>query len=296
MHQHQQLQQPLQSQQQPHHTHQQHPSQSGWPPSHQAPPKVAQPVPAQSAWGAQHGGVQAKPAVSSPHPPQQHHTWPTSGPSQQPHPLSLRDSRGSSVYDSQSPTAGMPHPHHQHHNSLGGGRYAPGPGPQDAVRRSDQQQQPMPQQAPGQPPYARYTNTPGPGPTQQGRDPVRSYTPGFDHRGPPPPGPPGHPPPQAQQPPPQQTPQQQYVTQQQQQRQEEVLREQQQMREAQMREMQGRGDLRDQTGNGGGGILGRQLRPGPEGGPQPPPVSVAGQVGVGPGPGPGLYERDGRRY
>ncbi|KAK4121758.1 hypothetical protein N657DRAFT_576958 [Parathielavia appendiculata] len=283
MHQHQQLPQqlPPQQQQHHHHQHQPHPSQSGWPPSHQAPPKAAQPVPAQSAWGAQHGGVQAKPAASSPHPPQQHHTWPTSGPNHpQPHPLSLRDSRGSSVYESQSPTAGMPHhPHHQHHNSLGGGRYAPGP--QDAVRRGEQQH--MPQQA-GQPPYARYTSTPGP-PAQQGRESVRSFTPvsggGFDHRGPPP-GPPGPPPSQQQQSQPQpqqQQQQQQYMTQAQQQQQQQDLLRDQHMREAQMREMQGQRDPRDhQSGGGGGGaILGRQLRPGVEGqGPRNAPPGAAG--------------------
>ncbi|KAK3293530.1 uncharacterized protein B0H64DRAFT_364211 [Chaetomium fimeti] len=322
-HQHQQhIQQQQQQQQQQHHPHhQQHPSQSGWP-SHQAPPKTSQPVPAPSAWGAQNGGIQTKPSVSSPLPQQQHHnTWPTSGPSQQqPHPFSLRESRGPSVYESQSPTVGMPtHPHHQHHNSLGGGRYGPGP-PQDVVRRGEQQP-PAPQQAGGsQPPYARYTNTPGPQQQQQqqqGRDPTRTYTPvtgGFDPRGPPPQAA------QQQQAASQQQAQhasqaaaaqqhhqqqQQYVAQQ---HQEAAMREQQQqqqMREAQIREMQLRAgavvgrDPADQggpVGAGGGsggaaGLLARQLRPGPEGGPPP---------GPGPGPGQGgMYDRgggEGRRF
>ncbi|AEO61996.1 hypothetical protein MYCTH_2312863 [Thermothelomyces thermophilus ATCC 42464] len=324
MHQHQhqphlqqqQQQQPQQQQQQQQPPPQpQHPSQSSWPPSHQAPQKASQPVPAQSAWGAQHGGVQTKPSVSSPLAPQQHHAWPTSGPSQQqpPHPLSLRDPRPPSIYESQSPASGLPpHPHHQHHNSLGGGRYAPGP-PQDAIRRSDQQphqQQPQPQAAGVQPPYPRYVSTPGPGPGgqqqqqqqqqhQQGRDPTRSYTPvaagGFDHhRGPHPPPPPQGP----QGPIASQAPQDprgpQYMAQQ-----EAAAMREQQMREAHMREMHMQAQVGGPGGSTGGGpgpggsILGRQLRPGPESGVPP---------GQGPGPNPGgpggLYDRgaEGRRY
>ncbi|KAK4146414.1 uncharacterized protein C8A04DRAFT_9726 [Dichotomopilus funicola] len=229
-HQHHPQQQPL-----PHHGHQQRPSQSGWPP-HQAPPKPSQSLPTQSAWAAQNGGVPTKPSVSSPLPAQQHHVWPTAGPGQQQqqqaqqpsashqsHPLNLRDPRGPSVYESQSPTTGMPtHPHHQHHNSLGGGssagRYVPSP--QDSIRRGEQPtplapQQPQQQQPTSgggssansstggpQAPYARYANTPGPAVQHPppGRElPGRSYTPvpgGFDLRGSQgaprgPPGPPG---------------------------------------------------------------------------------------------------------
>ncbi|KAL2160810.1 hypothetical protein VTH06DRAFT_1007 [Thermothelomyces fergusii] len=316
-HQHQQHQhQPQHHHHHHHHHHQpqqqqqhalppqpQHPSQSSWPPSHQAPQKVSQPVPAQSAWGAQHGGVQTKPSVGSPLTPQQHHGWPTSGPSQQqPHPLSLRDPRPPSVYESQSPASGLPpHPHHQHHNSLGGGRYAPGP-PQDAIRRSDQQphqQQPQPQGAGVQPPYPRYASTPGPGPGQQpqsqqhqqGRDPTRSYTPvaaaGFDHRGPHPPPPPQGP--MASQAPPQDPRGTQYMSQQ-----EAAAMREHQMREAHMREMHMQAQVGGPGGSAGGGgpggsILGRQLRPGPESGIPP---------GQGPGGPAGLYDRgmEGRRY
>ncbi|KAK3900322.1 hypothetical protein C8A05DRAFT_45815 [Staphylotrichum tortipilum] len=312
--QHQQHQQPPQPQPQHHAHHQQHPSQPGWPQAHQAPPKTAQPVPAQSAWGAQHGSVQAKPAVSSPL-PQQHLAWPTSGSSQQPHPLNLRDSRGPPVYESQSPTARMHRMGHQSHGSIGGGRYAPGP--QEPARRGE----PVPQQV-SQQPYARYSNTPGP--AHQARDPVggvRSYTPvtgGFDPRGPPPGPPPSQqeqqqqrqrppeqqPPPQPHsqhqqphhhhhhhshshshslshgQPPPQQQQQQQhpgvaqggYMTQQEamreQQMREAQMREQQ-IREQQMREQQQQQQVQGQQGQrdpgSAGGLLGRQLRPGPEG-------------------------------
>lgn len=69
---------------------------------------------------------------------------------------------------------------HQHHRSIGSSQYA-APDP----RRGE----PGPPQPGQQPPYARYSNTPGPG---QGRDhPARSYTPvsTFDPRGAPPPGP-----------------------------------------------------------------------------------------------------------
>ncbi|GAB1312886.1 SANT domain-containing protein [Madurella fahalii] len=239
----QQQPQPQQQQQQQQLLHHQHQQQSPWPPSHQAAPKTTQPhVPAQSAWGAQHG-VQAKPQVSSPLAPQHHNSWPTSSASQQPHALNLREPRAASVYgghDAQSPAPGMV-PHHQSHGSLGGGgsRYPP---PQDA-RRPDpvvQQQQPPTQ------PYARYSNTPGPG-GRDLRDPVgavsaaavRSYTPvsAFDPRGPPPP------------------------QQQQQQQQQQVYgagqaQDAAAIREAQMREAWEREREREAT------ILGRQLRPG----------------------------------
>ncbi|KAL2024316.1 hypothetical protein VTK56DRAFT_8798 [Thermocarpiscus australiensis] len=245
-------QQPMiaQQQQQLHHQqqqqHQQPPQQqqqTAWPPSHQAPPKANQPpVPAQSAWGAQHG-VQAKPPVSSALPPQQHHTWPTSMSGQQPHPLNLREPpRASTVYgshDTQGSPAGMVHHQQQQHGPPGGPpRYAPAP--QDARRGEPVPPPPTPGQQ-----YARYASTPGPG--GQGRDPgaVRSYTPvsGFDPRG----GPPPPPPPSA------------YAGQ-------DALREAQ-LREAQLREMGGR-DPREAAAAAAvaaaaqhQSILGRQLRP-----------------------------------
>ncbi|AEO71781.1 uncharacterized protein THITE_2059762, partial [Thermothielavioides terrestris NRRL 8126] len=276
---HQQQQQMHQHHQHPQHHHQpqhpqhaqqvQHQQPSAWPPTHQAAPKTSQtPVPAQSAWGAQHGGlgVQPKPPVSSPLAPQQHHSWSASGPSQPtPHPLNLRsEPRGPSVYDAQSPTGPGMVPHHQHHGSLGGGggagsRYVPA-APQDARRGGAVEPvlQPASQPAPP-PPYARYASTPGP--TQQARgDPgalpvSRTYTPvgtssaagggggAFDPlpRGPPPPppqaGPQGYAPSPA------------AAAALQQQQQEAAMREHQ-AREAQLREMQqqqGRDprDLRD---------------------------------------------------
>ena len=258
MHLAQQQQQQHQQQQQ-----QQQQHQPAWPPSHQAPPKTSQP-PAQTSWGAQHGG-QAKPSVSSPLPPQQqqqqqHHTWPSSsgGPSQQAHPLNLREPpRGpaavyGSSHDPQSPTAGMVH--HQQHASLDGRSRFP---PQDGRRGEPQQQQQQGGGGGGQP-YVRYTNTPGPGhqQQQQARDPAgtgaRSYTPGpvggFDPRaGPPPPG--------------QQPGQGGYVGQQ-----DAVAMREAQMREAQMRERELRErEMRGEMGRDpreGAGILGRQLRPG----------------------------------
>ncbi|KAK3315404.1 hypothetical protein B0H66DRAFT_481359 [Apodospora peruviana] len=301
----QEQQRQQQQQQQQQEQQQRHQQQASWPPSHQGPPKSNQP-PTQSAWAAQHGGVgQPKPAVQSSLHGQQH-SWSSSAPpqqQQQPHPLNLRDTRGPpppSIYgaphDSQSPGGGMVHPQHQHHGSLGGG------GP-TRYGQPQQQQQPDPRQrgggepggpspVVGQPPYARYSNTPGPV-GQGGREPppqqhptVRSYTPvsAFDPRGPggPPQGPPGGPPP--------------YGAQQQQ---DSMLRDAQRLEgQHQMRDMAaagGRGaDPREMAARemaaaresqqqqqqgqhpGMGSILPRQLRPGPQHdeynrGPPPPP-------------------------
>ncbi|KAM7189392.1 hypothetical protein V8F33_010080 [Rhypophila sp. PSN 637] len=160
--------------------HQQHAqSQPSW--AHQSQPKP-NPPPATTAWGAQHGAqhsVQPKPPITSSMAAQQH-SWPSGGPPSQQHALNLRDTRAQSVYgghESHSPGGLV---QHGHHRSMGSTGY-PGPDP----RRPEPGPPPV-----TQPPYARYTSTPGPG---QVRDhPARSYTPvsSFDPRGPPPSGPP----------------------------------------------------------------------------------------------------------
>lgn len=156
------------------------PQPSAWPQN--APPKASQP-PAQSAWGAQHGGP-PKPTAPNSSMPQQP-SWAAGGASQQqppPHHMSMRDDRGGPGYPVHDGR-----PQHQHSHSLGS-RYSSTPGPRPGEG---------PQPPPPQGPYQRYSNTPGP---PQGRDlrdpgPPRSYTPvsAYDSRGPPPPPPPGPP-------------------------------------------------------------------------------------------------------
>ncbi|KAL1840081.1 hypothetical protein VTJ49DRAFT_816 [Mycothermus thermophilus] len=302
----------------PHHrrepSHHRASSQSGWGPT---PAKPSPAVPKQSAWGAQHGSVQVPPVSSSPLPPQsqQHHTWSSSGPTQpQPNPLSLREPGPPSGYDA------PPHqPRHRHHHSTSiSSRYG-------GMPHHGEQQPPQPmqqQQPPNQPPpqYPPYGN-PG-GPMPQGRENPRSYTPvsagGYDPRGPPPQqqqqqqqqGPPSQGQAPQQGPPhphqhqhhhshshslhhhPHAQHQHQHPHQQQHAQHHQGYMSHEAMPPQQMRDMRGPPELRDPrdpSGGNGAGILGRQLRPGPEAGPGGPYGSP--RMGPGGSAGPGGGER-----